>query len=213
MTKRASNDTLERRLRSATGGSDPDVDLITARLAERAAEDGLLDVAYATADTPVGPVLVAGTPRGLVRLSFPRQPQDDVLVELARDVSPRILEAPAQLDDARRELDEYFEGNRREFDLPLDWRLSHGFRRDALKALVEVPYGETVTYSELATSAGSPRAHRAAGSACGSNPIPIVVPCHRVVRTGGGLGGYGGGLDVKEFLLELEGSFGGLSTG
>lgn len=213
MTKRVSNDTLERRLRSATGGSDEDIDLLTARLTERAAKDGLVDVAYATADTPVGPVLVAGTPRGLVRITFPEQPHQDVLDELAREVSPRILESPAQLDDVRRELDEYFEGRRREFDLSLDWRLSHGFRRDALRALVGVPYGETVTYSELATSAGSPRAHRAAGSACGSNPIPIVVPCHRVVRTGGGLGGYGGGIEVKEYLLELEGSLGNLGTG
>ncbi|MGH2990802.1 MAG: methylated-DNA--[protein]-cysteine S-methyltransferase [Solirubrobacterales bacterium] len=213
MTKRVSNDALEQRLRSTTGESEEDVHLLTARLAERAAEDGLLDVAYATADTPVGPVLVAGTPRGLVRVTFPQERRDDVLDELARNVSPRILESPAQLDDVRRELDEYFEGRRREFDLPLDWRLSHGFRRDALRALVDVPYGETVTYSELATSAGSPRAHRAAGSACGSNPIPIVVPCHRVVRTGGGLGGYGGGLEVKEYLLELEGSLGDVSTG
>jgi methylated-DNA-[protein]-cysteine S-methyltransferase len=213
MSKRVSNDTLEARLRSATGESGDDVDALTARLTDRAAEDGLLDVAYATADTPVGPVLVAGTSRGLVRITFPQQPQEEVVEELAREISPRVLEAPARLDEVRRELDQYFEGRRREFDLRLDWRLSHGFRRDALKALVDVPYGETVTYSELATSAGSPRAHRAAGSACGSNPIPIVVPCHRVVRTGGGLGGYGGGLDVKEYLLELEGSLDELNTG
>jgi methylated-DNA-[protein]-cysteine S-methyltransferase len=205
MSKNSPLDELERELRDAS--RDPeDLEAASARLAERAGADGLLDVAYATADTPVGPLLVATTPRGLVRAAYPRERPDDVLAELARDVSPRVLESPRELDPVRRELDEYFEGRRRGFDLAIDWRLSHGFRCEALKALVGVRYGATITYSELAQRAGSPRAHRAAGSACGSNPIPIVVPCHRVVRAGGGLGGYGGGVEVKEYLLELEGA-------
>jgi methylated-DNA-[protein]-cysteine S-methyltransferase len=207
MTKNSPLDELERELRGSDASRDPeDLEAASARLAERAGADGLLDFAYATADTPVGPLLVATTPRGLVRAAYPRERPDDVLAELARDVSPRVLESPRELDPVRRELDEYFEGRRRGFDLAIDWRLSHGFRCEALKALVGVRYGATITYSELAQRAGSPRAHRAAGSACGSNPIPIVVPCHRVVRAGGGLGGYGGGVEVKEYLLELEGA-------
>jgi methylated-DNA-[protein]-cysteine S-methyltransferase len=207
MSKNSPLDELERELRGGDASRDPeDLEAASARLAERAGADGLLDVAYATADTPVGPLLVATTPRGLVRAAYPRERPDDVLAELARDVSPRVLESPRELDPVRRELDEYFEGRRRGFDLAIDWRLSHGFRCEALKALVGVRYGATITYSELAQRAGSPRAHRAAGSACGSNPIPIVVPCHRVVRAGGGLGGYGGGVEVKEYLLELEGA-------
>ena len=203
MSKDISLDTLERQLRANAGGDPDGAETATGRLAELAAAEGLLDVAYATTDTPVGDVLVATTPRGVVRIAYPRERPDDVLAELVRDVSPRVMESP-------RELDEYFEGRRRRFDLPVDWRLSHGFRRQALEALPRIPYGGTITYSELAQRAGSPRAHRAAGSACGSNPIPIVVPCHRVVRTGGELGGYGGGIEVKQFLLELEGA---LSTG
>jgi methylated-DNA-[protein]-cysteine S-methyltransferase len=204
MNKRAHKDMLERQLRENADGVE-DVAALSDRLARRAAADGLMDVAYATADTPVGDVLVASTPRGLVRIAFRTERTDEVLSELSRDVSPRVLESPRELDAVRRELDEYFEGQRETFDLPLDWQLSHGFRRHALEALTGIPYGGTITYSELAKRAGSPRAHRAAGSACGSNPIPIVVPCHRVVRTGGALGGYGGGIEVKEFLLELEG--------
>ena len=144
--------------------------------------------------------------RGLVRLGLPNQDGDELLEDLAARVSPRVLEAPAQLDEVRRELDLYFEGRLREFDLPLDWRLSKDFRRRALRAVDRIPYGETRTYTQVATSAGNERAVRAAGTACGSNPIPIVVPCHRVLRTGGGLGGYGGGLPMKQSLLELEGA-------
>jgi methylated-DNA-[protein]-cysteine S-methyltransferase len=206
MRKNSPLDELERELRGSASRDPEDLDAASARLTERAGGEGLLDVAYATADTPVGPLLVATTPRGLVRAAYPRERPDDVLAELARDVSPRVLESPRELDPVRRELDEYFEGRRHSFDLALDWRLSHGFRCEALKALVGIRYGDTITYSELAQRAGSPRAHRAAGSACGSNPIPIVVPCHRVVRAGGGLGGYGGGVEVKEYLLELEGA-------
>jgi methylated-DNA-[protein]-cysteine S-methyltransferase len=211
MSKDISLETLERELRANAGAAEG-VETATGRLAEMAAVEGLLDVAYATTDTPVGDVLVATTPRGVVRIAYPTERPDDVLEELARDVSPRVMEFPRELDPVRRELDEYFEGRRRRFDLPVDWRLSHGFRRQALEALPRIPYGGTITYSELAQRAGSPRAHRAAGSACGSNPIPILVPCHRVVRTGGALGGYGGGVEVKRFLLGLEGALDELGT-
>jgi methylated-DNA-[protein]-cysteine S-methyltransferase len=177
------------------------------RLAARANEEGLMDVAYATVDMPLGLGLVAATPKGLVRVALPNERVEEVLARLARDVSPRVLEFPARLDEARRELDEYFEGRRDRFELPLDWRLSHsGFYRRVLRATARVPFGEVITYSEAAKRAGSPRAVRAAGSALGSNPIPIVVPCHRVVRTGGAIGNYGGGPDMKRFLLQLEGA-------
>jgi methylated-DNA-[protein]-cysteine S-methyltransferase len=176
------------------------------RFVEGAADGGLLDVAYATVDSPFGPLLLAATPRGVVRIGLPAQDGEALLGDLAARVSPRVLEAPARLDRARRELDLYFEGRLREFDLPLDWRLSRDFRRRALRAVARIPYGRTRTYTQVATSAGNPRAVRAAGTACGSNPLPIVVPCHRVLRSGGGLGGYGGGLQMKEALLELEGA-------
>lgn len=175
------------------------------RLAAEASEQGLLDVAYATVDTPVGEIVVAGTERGLVRLALPGESLDRVLDHLAADVSPRVLAYPRRLDEARRELDEYFEGKRQRFELPLDWRLSHpGFYRKVLRATAKVPFGEVITYTDAAKRAGSPRAVRAAGSALGSNPIPIVVPCHRVVRTGGAIGNYGGGPEMKRFLLEHE---------
>jgi methylated-DNA-[protein]-cysteine S-methyltransferase len=175
-------------------------------LSRRAAQEGLLDVAYADVDAPFGKLLVAATPAGLVRVAFASEPDQGVLEELAERISPRVLEAPARLDAVRRELDDYFHGRLREFDLPIDWSLSAGFLRQARQACYAIPYGRVLTYSELAAAAGSPRAVRAAGNAMARNPIPIVVPCHRVVRTGGALGGYGGGLDVKRWLLALEGS-------
>lgn len=175
------------------------------RLAERAAAEGLLDVAYTTADSPFGTLLLATTPQGLVRVGLPNQDPDELLEELARRVSPRVLEAPAPLDRTRRELDLYFEGKLRRFDLPLDWSLSDGFRLRVQQEIDRIPYGETRSYTEMAASAGNERAVRAAGTACGRNPIPVVVPCHRVLRSGGGLGGYGGGLPMKEALLRLEG--------
>jgi methylated-DNA-[protein]-cysteine S-methyltransferase len=174
-------------------------------LAERAVAEGLLDVAYATADSPLGPLTVAATDRGLVRLAYPGLELDAVLEGLARGVSPRVLEAPARLDDVRRELDEYFEGRRERFDVPLDWALTRGFARKVLQATAKIGFGQVSTYKEVAERAGSPRAVRAAGNALGSNPIPVIVPCHRVLRTGGKLGGYTGGLDRKEYLLTLEG--------
>jgi methylated-DNA-[protein]-cysteine S-methyltransferase len=175
------------------------------RFTARAAEEGLLDVAYTTTDSPFGPLLLAQTRRGLVRVGLPNQDSDELLVDLAARISPRVLEAPGELDEARRELDLYFEGRLDRFDLPLDWRLSNGFRQRVLRAINRIPYGQTRSYTEMARRAGNERAVRAAGSACGSNPIPLVVPCHRVLRTGGALGGYGGGLPMKQALLELEG--------
>jgi len=175
------------------------------RLAARADAEGLLDVAYAQADSPFGPMLLAATPRGLVRINLPNYDPEETLEELAKRVSPRVLEAPGKLDEARRELDLYFEGRLTEFDLPIDWQLTGGFRGRVQRAIARIPYGQTRTYTEMARGAGNERAVRAAGTACGSNPIPIVVPCHRVLRSGGGLGGYGGGLPMKEALLKMEG--------
>jgi methylated-DNA-[protein]-cysteine S-methyltransferase len=177
------------------------------RLPEAAAERGLLDVAYTTLDSPVGSVVVAATQRGLVRIAYGRMtPTYEVVEELAQRISPRVLEAPSYFDGVRRELEEYFEGRRTSFDLPLDWSLTGGFTQRVLRRTAKIPYGEVSTYQQMAAAAGNERAVRAAGNALGSNPIPIIVPCHRVLRTGGGLGGYGGGLETKEFLLRLEGA-------
>ncbi len=175
-------------------------------LTSRAQADGLLDVAYRTIDTPVGLLLLAGTDRGLVRVAFAREGHDRVLAGLADAISPRILSAPARLDAVVRELDEYFDGNRMRFDLPLDNRLSTGFRREVLAHLPDIAYGTTSTYAAVAREAGNPRAVRAVGSACATNPLPIVVPCHRVVRSDGTPGGYAGGPAAKIALLALESS-------
>ena len=198
---------LEAALRSSAAAlPDTPTPELDRRLAERAAAEGLLDVAYATVDSPLGPLVVAATPRGLVRIAYTELRLDaDVLDELSRKLSPRILEAPARLDGVRRELDEYFEGRRTGFDVPIDWALTRGFTSAVLRATARIGFGETSTYAEVASRAGSPRAVRAAGNALGSNPLPVVVPCHRVLRTGGALGGYTGGLERKEFLLRLEG--------
>jgi methylated-DNA-[protein]-cysteine S-methyltransferase len=165
----------------------------------------LLDVAYGSYDSPLGPLTVFVTPRGLVRLSYPGEPIDDQLDELAAFISPRVMAAPERTDDVRRQLDSYFGGTRRDFELPIDWRLMRGFRADVLRATARIPFGSVVSYRDVAAAAGSPNAYRAAGNALGSNPVPIVVPCHRVVHAGGGLGGYTGGLERKQFLLRLEG--------
>ena len=183
------------------GGPSPEV---LDRLLDRARKEGLLDVAYAQVDSPLGPLTVAVTPRGLVRVAYPDRPLDDVLARLAEVVSPRVLEAPERLDPVRRELEEYFEGRRRSFETPIDWALTRGFFRRVLQVTAEIGYGEVATYAEVASRAGSARAVRATGNGLGSNPMPVVVPCHRVVRTGGGLGGYTGGLERKRFLLGLE---------
>ncbi len=175
------------------------------RFAERAAEKGLVDVAYALVDSPLGKLLAARTKRGLVELAYGGEQPDPLLAELSEKLSPRVLEAPGRLDDVRRQLDEYFEGRRTDFELPIDWSLSRGFTQRILQATAKVPFGELATYRDMATRAGNERAVRAAGNALGSNHMPIVVPCHRIVRTGGALGGYTGGLERKEFLLRLEG--------
>ncbi len=177
-----------------------------ARLAERAAREELLDVAYATVDSPFGPLLAASTPRGLVRLAFPEESEEAVLERLAKRLSPRVLHAPGRFDTVARQLDEYFSGSRREFETELDWTLIGPFGRRVLNVASAIPYGSVLSYQQVAGEAGSPRGSRAAGNALGSNPIPIVIPCHRVLRTGGDLGGYGGGIDRKRWLLELEGA-------
>jgi methylated-DNA-[protein]-cysteine S-methyltransferase len=176
------------------------------RLAERASAEGLADVSYTGADSPFGKLLLAATGRGLVRVAFPEEEVDSVLERLARRLSPRIVEARAPLDPVRRELEEYFAGSRREFGLTVDWSLVGPFGRRVLGVTSEIPYGGVLSYAEVAAEAGSPRGSRAAGNALGSNPVPIVIPCHRVLRTGGALGGYGGGLDRKRWLLDLEGA-------
>lgn len=174
------------------------------RLEAEAAEHGVLDVAVRTIDSPVGPILLAATDVGLVRVAFALEDHDAVLQSLADKVSPRILRAPSRLDDVARQVDAYFAGARRRFEVPLDWRLSRGFRRQVLEHLNQIDYGHTESYAEVAVAAGSPRAVRAVGSACATNPLPIVVPCHRVLRSDGSLGGYLGGLDAKRVLLGLE---------
>lgn len=180
-----------------------------ANLAEAAEREGLLDVGYGFADSPFGRLMVAVTPRGLVRLDYPDRDIDASLLELAAQLSPRILEAPQATDQVRRELDEYFAGKRRSFTVEVDLSTIAGFRRRVLELTARIPYGSVATYREVATGAGSPRGMRAAGNALGSNPVPIVVPCHRVLRSGGALGGYTGGLDRKVTLLRLEGVLNG----
>jgi methylated-DNA-[protein]-cysteine S-methyltransferase len=174
-------------------------------IVEAAAAAGLLDVAYATLDSPVGRLLLATTPAGLARLAYVDGDQEEaILAEMADRLSPRMLSAPRRLDEPRRELEEYFAGRRRQFELALDLRLMTDFTRRVLTATAAIPYGAVSTYREVATRAGSPRGFRAAGNALGSNPLPIVLPCHRVLHSGGGLGGYTGGLERKQTLLGIE---------
>jgi methylated-DNA-[protein]-cysteine S-methyltransferase len=198
-------DSLERALRTSIPAPDAgEHGARRTRLAGRAGDEGLLDVAYTSMASPFGPLLLAATDTGVVRIGFATEATDAVLDELATRLSPRVLEAPARLDPARRQLDEYFDGRRTHFELPIDWTLVHGFRRDVLTVTSGIAYGETRTYKTVATEAGNAAAVRATGSALGSNPIPIVIPCHRVLRTDGGLGGYRGGLECKVELLAME---------
>ena len=205
---------LQKMLRQAP--PDADLDRAVQGLLARAERDGLIDVAYAQVDSPFGELLVARTDRGVVRVALPtergrQRAPEEVLEELAAAVSPRVLESPKRLDEERRELEQYFEGKRRRFDVPVDWALyPEGFRRRALRAVARIPYGKVKTYADIAKSAGNARAFRAAGTACGLNPIPLIVPCHRVVQSGGGIGQYGGGPEMKKALLDLEGA---LSSG
>lgn len=198
---------LEERLR-ATARREDRTDELVRTTATAASREGLVDVAVAVLDTPVGPVLAATTARGLAMLQYLRGGDvDGPLEELSRRISPRILELPERLSPVEHQLRAYFAGERRTFDLAVDWELAGGeFARRVLQATARIPYGQVRTYTDVAGEAGNPRATRATGNALGANPVPIVVPCHRVVRMGGGLGGYSGGLDVKRHLLALEGA-------
>ncbi|MFG1795184.1 methylated-DNA--[protein]-cysteine S-methyltransferase [Nocardia sp. NPDC049149] len=174
------------------------------RLAAAAQAEGLLDIAYRTLDTPVGTLLLAATPVGLVRVAYPNENHDAVLTTLAERVSPRVLAAPARLDAVAREIDEYFAGARTRFDLPLDLQLTGGFRRQVIEQLSDIGYGRRASYAAVAAAVGNPRAVRAVGSACAHNPLPVVIPCHRVVRSDGSIGQYVGGIEAKTTLLTLE---------
>ena len=174
------------------------------RLAATAEEAGLLDVAYRTVDTPVGALLLAATEIGVVRVAFAVEDHDTVLATLAQRVSPRILRSPARLDEAARQLEQYFEHRRTTFDLPVDLRLAQGFRRTVVDHLRVIGYGRRETYAEVASAVGSPRAVRAVGTACARNPLPVVIPCHRVVRSDGSTGQYAGGAAAKQTLLDFE---------
>ena len=184
---------------------DNDLARLRARLAAAAEHDNALDVAYRTVDSPVGTLLIAATPAGLVRVAFGNEGHDDVLQNLSDRISSRLLHAPARLDAVACQLDEYFAGRRHSFDVPLDWQLSKGFRRVVLEHLTDIGYGTTASYGTLARLSGSPKAVRAVGTTCATNPIPVVVPCHRVVRSDGTMGGYRGGPAAKRALLDLEG--------
>ncbi|MFA4841345.1 MAG: methylated-DNA--[protein]-cysteine S-methyltransferase [Agrococcus sp.] len=183
---------------------EPPLGALHARLADRADEAGLLDVAYRSLDTDVGSLLLAATPVGLVSVTFDGAAPDATLERLAIAISPRVLEAPKRLDDAARRLDDLIAGRARAFGGPLDLALARGFGRSVVERLREIPYGETRSYAQVAAAAGSPRAVRAVGSACRRNPLPIAVPCHRVVRSDGGLGQYVGGVEAKRRLLDVE---------
>ncbi|HTU94396.1 MAG TPA: methylated-DNA--[protein]-cysteine S-methyltransferase [Solirubrobacteraceae bacterium] len=196
---------MERALRAALRSGAGAGDTAPPSIIDAAETAGLLDVAYARLDSPVGTLVLASTPQGLARLAYVDEGQEEAVMEdIAARLSPRMLSAPGRLDAPRRELDEYFAGRRRAFDLPLDLSLLSDFTRRVLSATAAIPYGEVATYKEVASAAGSPRGFRAAGNALGSNPLPIVLPCHRVLHSGGGLGGYTGGLARKRTLLAIE---------
>jgi methylated-DNA-[protein]-cysteine S-methyltransferase len=197
---------LARLLAGAPDDNEDTIRRLRTRLADAAEQAGVLDVAYRSIDTPVGPLLLAATGQGLVRVAYASEDHDRVLTQLASRVSPRVLHAPARLDNAAREIDEYFTGHRTRFDLPLDMRLATGFRREVLAQLPSIGYGHTASYAAMAAAAGRPRAFRAAGTACATNPLPVVVPCHRVVKSDGSLGLYAGGVAAKRTLLTLEGA-------
>jgi methylated-DNA-[protein]-cysteine S-methyltransferase len=181
-----------------------DVAALRHRLAAAADREGLLDVAYRTVDSPYGPLLVASTNDGLARVAFEREDHDAVLAALAATISPRILRSGRRTDDVARQLDEYFAGTRRTFDIAIDLRLVHGFRHTVIAHLRDISYGSTASYAAVARAAGNPNAVRAVGSACSHNPIPVVIPCHRVIRSDGSLGQYLGGVEVKAALLQME---------
>ncbi len=199
-----SGETERNTLLRLTAPTAAEIGALRNRLALAADREGILDVAYTTVDTPVGPLLLAATERGLVRVAFEREGHDQVLQQLAAKVSPRIVRAPQRLDAAARQITEYFAGSRTKFDLGLDFALSGGFREQVQRHLTQIGYGHTESYRDVARIVGNPRAVRAVGTACATNPLPVVVPCHRVLRADGGLGGYIGGLAAKTSLLALE---------
>jgi methylated-DNA-[protein]-cysteine S-methyltransferase len=200
----STHEELTTALNRAFAENPDDLYRLRQRLALHADAEGILDVAYRTMDSPIGTLLLAATSRGLVRVAFSSEDHDAVLRTLSQRISPRILEAPARLDAAARELDEYFLGRRHVFDLPIDWSLSTGFRNTVLRRLPDIGYGHTASYSRVAQLAGNAKAVRAVGTACATNPLPVVIPCHRVVRADGALGGYLGGIENKRRLLALE---------
>lgn len=184
--------------------STDELSTLRAALAERAEEVGLLDVAYREIDSPLGRLLLASTEVGVVRVAFALEGHDEVLEDLAARVSPRVLQAPRRVDDLARAVDDYLGGRERRIEVPVDLRLLTGYRREVVEALPGIGYGRTATYAEIAEGTGRPRAVRAVGSACANNPVPLVLPCHRVVRSDGGEGGYRGGPEAKRWLLQLE---------
>ncbi len=192
-------------MKNADAQAGPGYERAVASLTDAAWDKDLLDVAYGFVDSPFGRLLVAMTKRGLVRVEYPNGGIDEQLEGLSAELSPRVLESPRHTQGLRRELDEYFDGKRQSFSIPVDLSFLRGFGRRVLEKTAGIPFGMLATYREVATRAGSPRASRAAGNALAANPVPIVVPCHRVVHSGGGLGGYTGGLDRKITLLRLEG--------
>ncbi|MBA2241256.1 MAG: methylated-DNA--[protein]-cysteine S-methyltransferase [Solirubrobacterales bacterium] len=203
---RTKDEDLETALEALGVPSADEADRAAQAFAVAADRAGLVDVAYGRLDTPMGELTLAATEQGVVEVALPNRDPDEVLATLATRISGRVVRLAKRIDPARRELDEYFAGTRREFDLELDWRLAKGgFYGQVLRRISEVPYGSTLSYGELAGRAGNRRAHRAAGTACGSNPIPILVPCHRILQSGGGTGNYGGGPEMKRRLLRLEG--------
>jgi methylated-DNA-[protein]-cysteine S-methyltransferase len=196
--------TLEHELSGLFPVASTDLERLHLRLERMAQDSDVLDIAYRTVDTPVGKLLLAATPAGLVRVAYASQDFDVVLADLAMRISPRILRSGERLDGAAREIDEYFAGTRTMFDLPLDLSLTDGFRRQVIQHLREIGYGQRQSYATVAAAVGNPRAVRAVGSACGHNPLPVVIPCHRVVRADGSIGQYVGGVDAKTTLLSLE---------
>ncbi|MCE0539644.1 methylated-DNA--[protein]-cysteine S-methyltransferase [Kineosporia rhizophila] len=204
--EQALTDFLDRGLAEGGEGVADHQSRLRARLAHAAGERGLLDVVYRTIDTELGPLLLAATPVGLVRVAYAVEGHDQVLADLAERIGPRLLHAPERLDQAAQQIGEYLRGDRHSFDLPLDLSLASGFRHTVLAHLQAIAYGSTASYATVAAAAGSPRAVRAVGTACARNPLPVVVPCHRVVRSDGSMGQYVGGVTAKQALLRLEAS-------
>jgi len=204
MDRRANGDVTAAAVRRGFPVSDEDDRAARDRLVARADEEGMLDVAYRTIDSPIGALLLAATPVGLVRVAFEAEDHDAVLADLSARLGPRILSTSRGLDAAARQLDEFLDGRRDVFDVRVDLQLVRGFRREVLEHLQDIGYGVTRTYAQVAVTAGRPAAVRAVGSACSHNPVPLVVPCHRVVRSDGTIGQYAGGADLKRMLLEME---------